>query len=197
MTQTAAPKSRIFTFDEYLTYDDGTDTRYEFVNGELVSVPPATHLHRRIAQFLEAVFLSEIARLKYEWETGRGDTGVRTKGSRRDITRLPDVVVFDSQIIEDPTGVAILLEPPKLVVEVVSPGEINRKRDYEQKPREYQRLGIPEYWIVDPQRQIVTLLTLFEGLYEETEYQENDPIPCQTFQHLNLPAFQVLSGKTN
>lgn len=36
MTQAAAPQTKIFTFEEYLAYDDGTDTRYELVDGELV-----------------------------------------------------------------------------------------------------------------------------------------------------------------
>jgi Uma2 family endonuclease len=168
------------TLAEYLAYDDGTDNHYELVDGELVLVPPPTHLHRRIAQLLERLF-----------QTGRGDIGVSTQSSRRSITRIPDVVVFDRSDIEAPTGVAILTVPPRLVVEVVSPGEINRKRDYEQKPREYQRFGIPEYWIVDPERQVVTTLILFDGLYEETEYRDLEVITCLTFPELRLTAAQL------
>ncbi len=179
------------TFAEYLTYDDGTDNRYELVDGELVLVPPPTHLHRRIAQLLERLFQAEIQRLNKQWETGRGDIGVSTQSLRRSITRIPDVVVFTRSAVETPTGVAILTEPPLLVVEVVSPGETNRKRDYEQKPREYQRLGIPEYWIVDPERQVVTTLLLFDGLYEETEYRDTDIINCLTFPELSLTAAQI------
>jgi Uma2 family endonuclease len=114
-----------------------------------------------------------------------------TQNSRRNIARIPDVVVFDRAEIESPTGVAILTSPPRLVVEVVSPGEPNRKRDYEQKPREYQRMGIPEYWIVDPERQVVTTLLLFDGLYEETEYRDAEIITCQTFPELSLTAAQI------
>jgi Uma2 family endonuclease len=179
------------TLAEYLAYDDGTDNHYELVDGELVLVPPPTHLHRRIAQLLERLFQAEIQRLNYQWETGRGDIGVSTQSSRRSITRIPDVVVFDRSDIEAPTGVAILTVPPRLVVEVVSPGEINRKRDYEQKPREYQRFGIPEYWIVDPERQVVTTLILFDGLYEETEYRDLEVITCLTFPELRLTAAQL------
>jgi Uma2 family endonuclease len=176
---------------EYLTYDDGTDNRYELVDGEIVLVPPPTHLHRRISQLLERLFQAEIQRLNHQWETGRGDIGVSTQNSRRNIARIPDVVVFDRAEIESPTGVAILTSPPRLVVEVVSPGEPNRKRDYEQKPREYQRMGIPEYWIVDPERQVVTTLLLFDGLYEETEYRDAEIITCQTFPELSLTAAQI------
>jgi Uma2 family endonuclease len=179
------------TLAEYLTYEDGTDNRYELVDGELVLMPPPTHLHRRIAQLLERLFQAEIQRLNHQWETGRRDIGVITQTSRRNIARIPDVVVFDKTDIDTLTDVAILTDPPRLVVEVVSPGAANRKRDYEQKPREYQRMGIPEYWIVDPELQVVTTLILFDGLYEETEYRDVEIIACQTFPELSLTATQL------
>ncbi|HHH42319.1 MAG TPA: Uma2 family endonuclease [Chloroflexi bacterium] len=49
-------------------------------------------------------------------------------------------------------------EVPDLVVEVVSPE--NRRHDLETKRREYAQAGIPEYWIVDPQEEQITVLTL-------------------------------------
>lgn len=40
------------TLEEYLNYDDGTDTRYELVNGELITMPTESDLKGRIATFL-------------------------------------------------------------------------------------------------------------------------------------------------
>jgi len=57
--------------------------------------------------------------------------------------------------------------PPDLVVEVVSPGDLQRDRDYLAKRMQYQDRGIPEYWIVDPQVQRVLRLSLHAGQYEE------------------------------
>jgi len=45
------------TLEDYLAYDDGTDTRYELVNGELVVKPVGSDLDHRIASFLFATFL--------------------------------------------------------------------------------------------------------------------------------------------
>jgi Uma2 family endonuclease len=45
------------TIQEYLTYADGTDTRYELVNGELIAMPTESTLNVRIAIFLLAYFL--------------------------------------------------------------------------------------------------------------------------------------------
>lgn len=45
------------TIEEYLNYDDGTDTRYELVNGELSAMPTESTLNIRIAILLLAYFL--------------------------------------------------------------------------------------------------------------------------------------------
>lgn len=50
-----------------------------------------------------------------------------------------------------------------LVMEVVSPDD--RLRDTETKRREYAQAGIPEYWIVDPTEQQITVLALVDGAY--------------------------------
>jgi len=52
-----------------------------------------------------------------------------------------------------------------LVLEIVSPD--NPARDLEEKPRDYAEAGIPEYWIVNPLDETVTVLTLTDGSYAE------------------------------
>jgi Uma2 family endonuclease len=142
-----ATKSRI-SLEEYLSYEDGTDNRYEFDDGDLVEMPPAIRLHRKIAKFLEKSFEREIERLKQKREVGRGEVGVRTKRRGRTVIRLPDVVVFEGETAQDLKGVDILEAAPIIAVEIVSSGSKNRKRDYELKRQEYQELEIVEYWIV-------------------------------------------------
>jgi Uma2 family endonuclease len=56
--------------------------------------------------------------------------------------------------------------PADLAVEIVSPESV--ERDYEKKRRQYQKAGFPEYWLVDPMKQKVTLLRLPpRGKYRE------------------------------
>ena len=52
-----------------------------------------------------------------------------------------------------------------LVVEIVSPDDPDR--DYVTKRSDYAGADIPEYWIVDPLREIVTVLRLVDGVYVE------------------------------
>lgn len=187
--------SKLFTFAEYLAYDDGTDTHYELVDGKLLEMPPSIRLHRRIAKFLEACFEREIARLRQEREVGRGEVGVCTKKQNgKDTVRQPDVVVFNRELASDLNEVDVLKTAPLLAIEIVSKGPNNRKRDYELKRQEYQSLGIPEYWIVDPEKQKVTILVLDEvaKFYEQQEYRGSAQISSFTFPELILTVDQVL-----
>jgi Uma2 family endonuclease len=54
-----------------------------------------------------------------------------------------------------------------LVVEVVSPDEESQERDYVRKREAYARAGILEYWIVDPQTELITVLRLDGKVYVE------------------------------
>jgi Putative restriction endonuclease len=42
----------LYTFEEYLTYDDGTEKRYELEDEVLLEMPPASDLHEAIMTFL-------------------------------------------------------------------------------------------------------------------------------------------------
>ena len=82
------------------------------------------------------------------------------------------------------------MSPPQLVVEVVSPNQ--DKRDYRYKRSEYAARQIPEYWIVDPILNKVTILELVEGLYEELVYTGDLPLDSPQFGKLTLTAQEIL-----
>ena len=72
--------------------------------------------------------------------------------------------------------------------------KLTEDRDYRYKRSEYAARGIPEYWIVDAQKARITLLTLVDGLYEETVFQGPDTIKSATFPMLDAIAVQVLTA---
>ena len=190
MTTTTQPK---LNFEQYLNYDDGTDNRYELVDGQLKLMNPPTLLHIRIAKFLERQFDSEIERLGYPWEAFR-EVGQQTE---EDSARLPDVLVVPLELAETLMNQsAVLRVPSLLVVEIVSPS--SKADDYKEKLEEYQKLGIPEYWIVNPESKRdkrVTLHQLQNQVYQKQEFRDNQQIISATFPKLNLTAEQVLRAK--
>ncbi len=62
------------------------------------------------------------------------------------------------------------IERPELVLEIISQDAKSRRRDLHEKPRDYATAGIPEYWIVDPEQETITVLTLAAGASEYTEH---------------------------
>jgi Uma2 family endonuclease len=187
------------SLEEYLTYDDGTDARYELVNGVLVEMGNEAKINTLIAGFLFSVFLglgipSHRIGFKQKIE-------VRSQhASARD----PDLIVHtDASAAAGNDEAEFCLKRsgtnPLIVIEVASPGEpgtSNYDRDYLQKRDEYAARGIPEYWIVDPapDRAIVKVGTLVNGLYQFQDFMGNQPIVSPTFPGLKLTATQVLSA---
>lgn len=181
------------TLEEYLAYNDGTDIHYELVDGELVEMPPETDRNNLISLYLLSQFLRffPIKLIRHK------DTELVVTGNRTRV-RLPDLMILSQELLEAIALKRATITPdmpsPALVVEVVSPGKVNEDRDYRYKRSEYAARGIPEYWIVDPDKAKITLLTLVDGLYEETVFQGTDPIISTIIPMLDLTVAQVLNA---
>jgi Uma2 family endonuclease len=183
-----------FALAEYLAYCDGTDQSYELVNGELIAMPPEWDFNSQIASYLFAALLQVVpSRL------------IRCKGTEivvsglRATTRVPDLMVLSEELLlalrQSSRGTVTLdMPPPMLVVEVVSPGKENEDRDYRYKRSEYGARGMAEYWIIDPERSLVVVLTLVDGLYEEMIFRGGDRLVSTLFPALDLTATQVLQA---
>ena len=178
------------TFSKYLNYDDGTDNRYELVDGKLRIMNPPAKRHFNITRFLVRLFEDEISRQGLDIEVMPG-IGVRTGLNS---SRIPDVSLVDGEQWRNiPDDASAVIEAPLLLaVEVVSPGAEQISRDYTEKVAEYQNTGIPEYWIVDPIRKKITVLVLKDGSYTKTVFTGNDAIISSTFSELKVTAASIL-----
>ncbi len=200
MTTTTSKK---LTFEEFLEqYPDGYGI-YELVNGEIVQVE-LTRAHKNVARFLVFAFNDEIRRLKVDYIPDK-DIVVRTvTTSGEEHGRNPDVgvvsaLVWNSNVL----AYGALTEPIQLAVEVAS---TNWEDDYVDKLDEYQRLGIPEYWIVDylaiasraylgnPKVPTVSVYQLIEGQYQVQKFRGSDRILSNTFPELELTVEQLVES---
>jgi Uma2 family endonuclease len=187
------------TFEEYVTYDDGTDNRYELVDGELVMVPLPTGKHSDVIDLLAEALASAIPQQQRgNWKVKR-DVGVYVgvnPQTGKECSRTPDLTVLTSaqwaEIRASETKAAVTKTPPLLVVEIVSPG--SKKTDYETKQEEYKNLGVPEDWIVDLKQKKVSVLTLVDSQYQITEFTLDQLIISQIFPDLSLTVEQVMSA---
>ena len=186
------------TLEDYLTYNDGADTRYELVNGELIPMSFATGEHGEISEFINELIKEAIKTMGLPWTSKDMKIGVQSpRGNRWDTVRIPDIVVLPTaqwDQLKKKEAVIRLNEPfPLLVVEVVSPSTASD--DYRAKRSEYAVLDIPEYWIIDPIKGRVTVCTLVEGAYDDQVFQGESVMVSPTFSSIDLTADQILSAK--
>lgn len=178
---------KICSFEDYCTYRDESDNRYELVDGKLVLMNPPSFQHLLIAKFLEGYF-DQLIREKSLPFLCFKEAGVRT-GWRK--SRISDLCIIEANIIQELLGQSAIVEiAPLLIVEIISPE--SRTRDYRYKRSEYAALGVDEYWIVDPINKTITILLLEEGLYEETVYHSSEQLVSRLFSKLDLTVDHVL-----
>lgn len=143
---------------DYLWLTDDLNRLVEWIDGYIEVLPMPTRKHQQILAFLFLAFHSLMQR-------GRGEvlfSPLRLRVGPRTF-REPDLLLIRSK--DDPRAMNRYWEGADLVVEVVSPDDPDR--DYKTKREDYAQAGVPEYWIVDPQEEKITVLQLIEARYEE------------------------------
>ncbi|MGA1264530.1 MAG: Uma2 family endonuclease [Prochlorothrix sp.] len=190
LTSSLAPP---LTLDQYLAQTWQDDRPHELIAGVPTLMPPESWRNAQISTRL----LLALARFVAPAQLSHKDVELAVSGYRAQ-TRIPDLMVLSPELADllQARSRAIILPempPPLLVVEVVSPGKENADRDYRYKRSEYAARCILEYWVVDPQREIVTVLQWVEGLYEEMVRSGDDRLNSAVIPNFDLTVAQILA----
>lgn len=153
----------------FLTYADyaaiPTDRlRHEVIDGDHIVNPAPSLYHQYVSRHLQLQLMTEIE-LK-----GLGvviNAPVDLQLSLHDVVQ-PDLV-FVSQAHKSIMTPSKIKGVPDLVIEILSPS--NTEHDTLVKRRLYERCGIPEYWIVDPEDHALLQLVLENGTFREVACQ--------------------------
>ncbi len=206
MTQAQAQtEPKLYTFDEFIEwYPENSEFRYELHDGVIVEMPKPRGKHSKLAGSLAERLLIAIR------EMGKG--GIWTipresivKPFRDKSGYEPDIIVLNEETIDTETrweaeSVIQNATSVKLIVEVVSS---NWQDDYYDKRRDYEIMGIPEYWIVDyaglggreligyPKQPTIFVYELIDGEYVKTTFRGNDVIVSPTLPGFNFTAQQI------
>lgn len=146
--------------DEYLSLGE-TSERYELIDGVVVMSPSTSDEHSEVA--------IEVATQLHTFAKATGSIRVFADIDTRFSSTLvyrPDVLVYLTHRLQK--GVSRRNLAPDLVVEILSPG--NRSLDLITKRRDYDRFGVGEYWIIDPELNQIRVLPRKtpEGPYVES-----------------------------
>lgn len=156
-----------FTYQDYLHMSE--DRRYELIEGEFFMVPPPNEYHQRISRELEYALLGYVKKNKSGF-----------------VYYAPFDVVFSDEDVVQPDIIYVSKErkniitkdniqgAPDLIVEIVSPKTGYRDRKIKRKL--YFKHGVKEFWIVDPVKQTVEVLTHTKNDYKTKNVYPVDAI---------------------
>ncbi|MDR2473564.1 MAG: Uma2 family endonuclease [Tannerella sp.] len=180
--------NRRYSYADYLTWLD--DKRRELIDGAIRMLFPAPReshvrtsgkLHNRLFNYIDSnkgncrVYYAPFdVRLPKNGECDDNDIYTVVQ---------PDICVVCDLSKIDERG---CLGAPDMIVEIISPS--TRRYDYGVKYNLYERSGIKEYWVVEPEAKNVTVFTLHEnGLYDDgTVYEKNAQIPVMCLPGLTI-----------
>ena len=137
-------KIQLLTIADWEAMPHGDGNRYEIIEGELfVSCSPGlthqgvlTNLSGLIWTFLKTNPIGTVA-------PGAGVILSNYSGV------IPDLIFFSHDVRDSLVKNDHVHGPPSLVVEILSPGSSNIRRDRVSKLQLYAKHGVPEYWIID------------------------------------------------
>jgi Uma2 family endonuclease len=189
MSTNARPDVRL-TYEDFLLFpDDGK--RHELIDGEHYVTPSPSLRHQRL-----------LGRLHFALEEQ-----IRANRALGEVFVAPLDVVFSHWDVVEPDLLFVagdqrqilteknVVGAPALVVEILSPG--TRKRDQQLKRRLFERTGVREYWMVDPDKNAIVIHRRDEsGAFQrvgEVTAAENAVLTTPLLPGLSLPLTQLFA----
>lgn len=203
----AKAEPELYTFDEFINwYPEQSEFRYELYDGVIVEMPKPKGKHSNLAGSLIEQLLMTIR------EMGKGgiwtiprESIVKPLGQKSGYE--PDIIVLNKEMLGMETrweseSIIQNSDSVKLIVEVVS---TNWRDDYYNKLRDYEEMGIPEYWIIDydalgarkfignPKQPTVFVCNWVEGEYQMNAFTGNSAIFSPGFSNFTLSAQDIFA----
>jgi Uma2 family endonuclease len=166
------------------------DMRAEFINGEVFVHSPAKFKHNRTAQRIFKLLDAYVERHKLGIV---GHEKYLVALTRNDVE--PDVAFWNARKSSNFTPDQVLFPPPDLAVEVLS--ESTEQIDRGTKLDDYAAHGVVEYWIVDPDQQVLEQYRLKADQYELALKSGTGTVSSIAMQGAQFPIRACFDDSTN
>lgn len=181
------------TYEEYLSIVENTDERYELIDGELYYLASPLYSHQ-VAQVELILFFGN-------WFKGKNcrplvaPFDVKLFNEAEKFEDDPNVVQPDILVICDTDKIVKgkYEGTPTLVVEILS--KSTRSKDMLKKMNLYMRSQVKEYWIIDPEKEVVHV-HVFENreISDTTSYQGDMIVKSVVFEGLEIPIKEIFTA---
>jgi len=192
VTSAASREGMKLTYEDFLLFpDDGK--RHELIDGEHYVTPSPNTKHQRVSgnlyflirTWLEAHPIGQVFYAPFD-----------VVFSRFDVVE-PDLLYLSNERVAEVLTAQHVTGAPDIVIEIGSPG--TRKRDETIKRRLYERSGVTEYWVVDPELDVVRVYRRDGELFSrasELSSENGDVLISPIFPGLELPLRRVFSSSS-
>ena len=172
-----------YTYSDYLEWDD--DQRWELIDGVPFLMSAPSRQHQKISVNLTGLLYNYLKGKTCELYAAPFD--VRLNADTLDNTVVqPDVLVIcDSEKLDD----AGCKGAPDFIVEILSPSTSSRDRHL--KFDLYRKVGVREYWVVEPDENIVSVHILTNEDYITRIYGETDAAPISVLDNRKIDLAEV------
>lgn len=172
----ALRKEEIYTIDDIYALPEGE--RAELIDGKIYYMAPPNTKHQRLVHFFDREIGSYIQSHKGECEVFPAPFAVFLNENDKNYVE-PDIsVICDKNKITDKGCNGA----PDWAIEIASPS--SRQMDYYKKLFKYRTAGVREYWVVDPERELVTIYNFEKDSMEEFSFDKD--IPAGIYEGLSL-----------
>ena len=169
----------LITVADLEKYPDDDGNRYELIEGELyVSTAPGLP-HQFALQNLQVALVNFLRKNPI----GRVVSAAGAVFSNFDAV-IPDLVFVSNERWTQIVANDRFNAAPDIVIEVLSPGNENRRRDLDAKRRLYHKYGVQEYWVIDQQNPSVLIYRYTRT--EEVVFKASDTLKSDL-----LPGFEI------
>jgi len=180
----AAKQLEYYTIDDIYNLPDGQ--RAELIDGELYMMATPSRIHQKLVHFLDWAIGNYIYGKNGDCEVYPAPFAVFLNADNK-IYLEPDIsVICDKNKLTD-EGCS---GAPDWIVEIVSPS--SRPMDYNKKLFKYRTAGVREYWIVDYDRNLITVYNFEHD--EMTDYTFKDKVKAGIFEELEIDLLQFSLG---
>ena len=164
----ALAQEKVYTIDDIYALPDGE--RAELIDGQIYYMAPPKRIHQRLVHQLERIIGNYIEEKHGDCEVYPAPFAVFLNEDDKTYVE-PDISVICDPSKLDEKGCH---GAPDWIIEIVSPG--SRSMDYYKKLFKYSSAGVREYWIVDSEKNRITVYNFEQDDMQEYSFGEDVPV---------------------
>ncbi|MCL1917385.1 MAG: Uma2 family endonuclease [Peptococcaceae bacterium] len=174
------------TYADYAGWDDSV--RYELIEGMAYMMTAPSWIHQSISMSLATQIHNFLHGKPCKVFAAPFDVRLNADGNDDTVVQ-PDLVVICDRSKLSGSG---CLGAPDMVVEILSPS--NARYDILVKFQQYQKAGVREYWIVDPERRVLSVHVMENGKYFSNTYGDTDIVPVHILEGCQITMQDVFEA---